>query len=95
MRKNLLSVGEHLVKSCGLARGTKVGIYSMNRPEWTTAALALWSQGLVCVPLYDSVGSDAVRYIVNHASLPLVFVERSKLSTLLDAAKEEQASGDA
>lgn len=91
VKKGMLSVGEHLMKSCGLARGAKVGIYSMNRPEWTMSALALWSQGLVCVPLYDSVGSDAVRYIVNHASLPLVFVERSKLPTLLDAAKESRS----
>jgi long-subunit acyl-CoA synthetase (AMP-forming) len=43
------------------------------------------------VPLYDSVGSDAVRYIVNHASLPLVFCERSKLPTLLEAAKESRS----
>ena len=89
VKTRMLSVGEHLVKSCGLARGAKVGIYSMNRPEWTMSALALWSQGLVCVPLYDSVGSDAVRYIVNHASLPLVFAERSKLPTLLEAGKSE------
>jgi long-chain acyl-CoA synthetase len=91
VRKNAHSVGEHLVKTCGLARGSRVGIYSMNRPEWTTSALALWSQGLVCVPLYDSVGSDAVRYIVNHASLPLVFCERSKLPTLLEAAKDSRS----
>ena len=43
------------------------------------------------MPLYDSVGSDAVRYIVNHASLPLVFCERSKLPTLLEAAKESRS----
>ena len=91
VKQNAICVGEHLLKACGLSRGSKVGIYSMNRPEWTTSALALWSQGLVCVPLYDSVGSDAVRYIVNHASLPLVFCERTKLRTLLDAAKESRS----
>ena len=90
VKKNVLLVGEHLAKTCGLARGSKVGIYSMNRPEWTTSALAMWSQGLVCVPLYDSVGVDAVRFIVNHAALPVVFCERSKLPTLLDASKESR-----
>ena len=31
----------------------------------------------VNVPLYDSVGSDAVRFIINHASLTVIACERS------------------
>jgi len=84
------ALGEGLVRVCGLARGSRCGIYATNRPEWTESMLGMWSQGLVCVPLYDSVGSDAVRYIINHAALPVVFCERSKLATLLEAAKDSR-----
>mmetsp|Transcript_33854 Transcript_33854/g.80255 ORF Transcript_33854/g.80255 Transcript_33854/m.80255 type:complete len:794 (-) Transcript_33854:484-2865(-) len=84
-------VGEGLHKACGVPRCGRVGIYSSNRPEWTTSMLAMWSQGMVNVPLYDSVGPDAVRFIINHASLPVIVCERSKLATLLEASKEAKA----
>lgn len=84
-------IGDGLIKHCGMGRGGRVGIYSSNRPEWTTTMLGMWSQGLVNVPLYDSVGSDAVRFIINHASLPVVACERSKLPTLVEASKDAKA----
>ncbi len=31
------------------------------------------------VPLYDTLGENAVAYIVNHAGVELVFVDASKL----------------
>mmetsp|Transcript_61802 Transcript_61802/g.145352 ORF Transcript_61802/g.145352 Transcript_61802/m.145352 type:complete len:776 (+) Transcript_61802:170-2497(+) len=83
-----IAIGEGLVKNCNLGKGGKAGIYSTNRPEWTTAMFGMWSHGVVCVPLYDSVGSDAVKYIVNHCSLNVIFCERQKLRNLMEAAKE-------
>jgi long-chain acyl-CoA synthetase len=88
--KNAVNLGYSLTKACGIPKGGKCGIYSVNRPEWTSSMLAMWSQGLVCVPLYDSVGVDAVRFVINHASLPLVVCERSKLATLLNAGRESK-----
>jgi len=47
--------------------GSAVGICSANRTEWTEVSLALYSQKMVTVALYDTLGGDAVEYILNHA----------------------------
>jgi hypothetical protein len=38
-----------------------------------------------CVPLYDSLGENAIEYIVRHAEAGLVFVSAEKLPNLLQA----------
>ncbi len=40
---------------------------------------------MYCVPLYDSLGENAVEFIVNHSESSVVFVSRDKLDTLLKA----------
>ncbi len=55
-----------------------VGIFSINRSEWIKAALGIFHQGLVCVPLYDTLGSTAVEFIVNNAELSTIFVAKNK-----------------
>lgn len=36
------------------------------------------------VPLYDSLGENAVEYIVNHAGVELVFVDVGKLHSYVE-----------
>ena len=42
-------------------------------------------QGAYCVPLYDSLGEDAIEYIVGHASCYIVFVASLKFPGLVEA----------
>lgn len=42
-------------------------------------------QGLYCVPLYDSLGENAIEYILEHSESSAVFVETSKLGKLAAA----------
>ena len=51
----------------GLAPGTQtmVGIYSQNCPEWVLCEQALYCYSMVVVPLYDTLGPEACKYIVN------------------------------
>jgi len=63
----------------------RVGVFSVNRPEWTLSLLSLWTNRCVCVPLYDSLGKDAIRYILQQAALEIVMIGRSKLQPLLAA----------
>ena len=39
----------------------------------------------ICVPLYDSLGENAIEYIVNHASCSIVFVSCERFAGLLEA----------
>ena len=48
----------------GLKRGARVGIYGPNCCEWMFAMQACNRQAFVCVPLYDTLGEDAVEYEV-------------------------------
>lgn len=42
-------------------------------------------QNLCCVPLYDSLGENAVEFIINHSDSGVVFVSTEKLSLLVKA----------
>lgn len=74
------------LKRLGLARGDRVGIYAPNRAEWVITDLACQSVSLVPVPLYDVLGNDAVRYIINHAALPAIVCSADKTSSLVALA---------
>ena len=42
-------------------------------------------QSLYCVPLYDSLGENAVEFTLNHSESSIVFVSAEKLPTLVAA----------
>lgn len=85
--KQILIVGSGL-SNLGLKPKEGLGIYSANRMEWMLAQMGGFSQNLVCVPLYDTLGESAVKYEINHAELRCVVAEKSKLASVLAVAKE-------
>ena len=42
-------------------------------------------QSIYCVPLYDSLGENAVEYIINHSESSILFVSKEKLDTVIQA----------
>uniref|UniRef100_H3C276 Long-chain-fatty-acid--CoA ligase n=1 Tax=Tetraodon nigroviridis TaxID=99883 RepID=H3C276_TETNG len=46
-----------------------IGIFSLNRPEWTISELACYTYSLVAVPLYDTLGREAIGYIIDKATI--------------------------
>jgi long-chain acyl-CoA synthetase len=63
----------------GVRPGDKVGIYSYNRPEWVATDLAVTKLGAVLIPVYHTLGSDAIRYILNDAGVSHLIVENAEL----------------
>lgn len=47
--------------------GTLVGIYSQNCPEWILGEYALYTYSMAIVPLYDTLGPDSCRFIINQS----------------------------
>jgi long-chain acyl-CoA synthetase len=43
-----------------------IGFFSNNIPQWVIAEHACYMQGMITVPLYDTLGHEAVEYIVVH-----------------------------
>ncbi|RVX18964.1 Long chain acyl-CoA synthetase 6, peroxisomal [Vitis vinifera] len=46
----------------------------INRPEWLIVDHACSAYSYISVPLYDTLGPDAVKYIVNHADVQAISV---------------------
>eukprot|EP01024_Parvocaulis_polyphysoides_P034030 TRINITY_DN30148_c0_g2_i3.p1 TRINITY_DN30148_c0_g2~~TRINITY_DN30148_c0_g2_i3.p1 ORF type:complete len:662 (+),score=95.68 TRINITY_DN30148_c0_g2_i3:33-1988(+) len=68
-----------------LLKGDRVGIYSPTCPEWTIALEGIWRVGMVCVPLYDSLGENVVEYTLDDAECSGIFVHVSKLDNLKES----------
>ncbi|XP_020101753.1 long chain acyl-CoA synthetase 6, peroxisomal-like [Ananas comosus] len=67
----------------GIPEGACVGLYFINRPEWIIVDHACSAYSYISVPLYDTLGPDAVQYIVNHAAVQVIFCVPQTLRILL------------
>lgn len=71
------------MRTQGVNPGGRCGIYGSNCPEWIISMQACISQAITYVPLYDTLGSNAVEFIINHAEVSIAFVQENKLPSIL------------
>ena len=62
------------LKQSGLQQGDKVAILSKNCAHWIMADLAINMAGMVSVPLYPNITSNAVNEILLHSEAKTIFV---------------------
>eukprot|EP00898_Chlorokybus_atmophyticus_P000746 jgi/Chlat1/1672/Chrsp127S01906 len=62
------------LRDLGVEPQGRVGVYSVNCPQWMLTIQACNMQSLHCIPLYDSLGVDAVSFIVDHADVTIAIV---------------------
>ncbi|XP_058854298.1 long-chain-fatty-acid--CoA ligase 1-like isoform X1 [Acipenser ruthenus] len=60
-----------------------IGIFAQNRPEWTIAELACYTYSMVSVPLYDTLGAEAIAYIIEKAEISTVICDTPEKAQLL------------
>ena len=58
----------------GFAPGTRIGLLAKNSAEWFIVDLAIQLAGMVSVPIFATAGPATIRYICDHAELPLIFL---------------------
>jgi len=58
----------------GLKKDDSVSLISENRPEWVYADFAMQLLGIVNVPLYPSLTSDSIAYILNDSESKAIIV---------------------
>lgn len=80
------------IATTGIAPGSRVGVLGPNCPEWMLAMQACNRMGLTCVPLYDTLGENAIEYIVNHSESQIVFVAATKMAKFVAALPECKAT---
>ncbi|KNC80838.1 hypothetical protein, variant [Sphaeroforma arctica JP610] len=66
---------------------SKVGIMAKNIPEWVIAEQACNAFNLVLVPLYDTLGPEAMTFIVGQVKLTTVIGDADAIHDLLESAK--------
>jgi long-chain acyl-CoA synthetase len=80
------SIGSGLMNLLGPERaaiGTKIGLLSVNRPEWVITDSAIQAYSMVNVALYDTFGPSALEFIINHAEIEVTFCSGDRISNLL------------
>jgi long-chain acyl-CoA synthetase len=78
---DLFAFGLH---SLGIKRNDCLALISENRPEWVFADLAMQMLGVINVPLYPSLTSDSIEYILNDSESKGVIVStRFQLNKVL------------
>ncbi|CAL5392908.1 unnamed protein product [Camellia sinensis] len=81
------AIGSGLVYH-GIPKATCVGLYFINRPEWLIVDHACSAYSYISVPLYDTLGPDAVKFIINHAVVQAIFCLPETLNILLSFLSE-------
>ncbi|KFV78119.1 Long-chain-fatty-acid--CoA ligase 5 [Struthio camelus australis] len=82
-----------LQKGCKQPSNQFIGIFAQNRPEWIISEYACYTYSLVAVPLYDTLGPDAIVYIVNKADISTVICDKpEKAQILLDNYEQGKTS---
>nr|XP_046233496.1 long-chain-fatty-acid--CoA ligase 5 [Scatophagus argus]XP_046233498.1 long-chain-fatty-acid--CoA ligase 5 [Scatophagus argus] len=70
---------------------TLIGIFAQNRPEWVIGELACYTYSMVVVPLYDTLGPEAIVFIINQAEISTVLCDnQKKAETLLQTREKGQ-----
>jgi len=64
-----------------------VGLFSKNRMEWELAAQALHAYGGVDCALYDTLGPEAIAFILGQTEMPAVFCDAPSVAKLLEAKR--------
>ncbi|KAF5208223.1 Long-chain-fatty-acid--coa ligase [Thalictrum thalictroides] len=81
------SVGSGLLYH-GIPKGASIGLYFINRPEWVIVDHACSAYSFISVPLYDTLGPDASKFIINHAGVQAIFCVPQTLNTMLTFLSE-------
>ncbi|MCA5924830.1 AMP-dependent synthetase/ligase [Curtobacterium oceanosedimentum] len=64
--------------AAGLAPGAHVAILSRTRLEWTLVDFAVWTAGLVSVPVYETSSPDQVRWVLSDSEAVAIVVEQEE-----------------
>ncbi|KAJ8347963.1 hypothetical protein SKAU_G00265520 [Synaphobranchus kaupii] len=86
--KEVTTRAEHLgsgllCQGCRPSSDQFIGVFAQNRPEWIISELACYTYSMVVVPLYDTLGPDAIRYIINIAEISTVICDKPEKAQVL------------
>uniref|UniRef100_A0A8C7ZP01 Long-chain-fatty-acid--CoA ligase n=2 Tax=Oryzias sinensis TaxID=183150 RepID=A0A8C7ZP01_9TELE len=78
-----------LAKGCLPTPEQYIGIFGQNKPEWVISELACYTYSMAVVPLYDTLGTEAMVHIINLAEMSLVICDQEQRAASLLHIKEK------
>jgi long-chain acyl-CoA synthetase len=72
----------------GIQPKQHIGIYSKNRPEWQICSEGAGFHSLVTISLYDTLGEESSKYIMNHGEILALVCSGETLPKVLKIAAE-------
>jgi len=67
-----------------------LAIYAKNRAEWLMVDIASILYGITVLPLYDTLGQEAMQHVFEQTCVPTAFCSRENLDKLLKGVSEGQ-----
>ncbi|NIM92061.1 MAG: AMP-binding protein [Candidatus Aminicenantes bacterium] len=77
------------LKDLGLEEGDKMIILSESRPEWIISDLGCLCSGGITVPIYTSLLSEAIKYIVDNSDAKIVVYSTQEQGEKIEAIRNE------
>ncbi|RJX23557.1 MAG: AMP-binding protein [Dethiobacter sp.] len=68
--------------SIGVKKGTHVGLWMTNRPEWCFIRLAVYKLGAVLIPLNTRYRIDELRFVLNQGDIEVLITEDNFLGKI-------------
>lgn len=69
--------------SFGLPAKSCIGLYSINRAEWVLSEYACYFNNFITVPLYDTLGDEAIEHICKQTDMAVMVASNNKALNLL------------
>lgn len=70
------------LRAVGVRKGTHVGVWMTNQPEWCFLRWAIYSVGAIMVPLHTRYKSDELEYVLKQSDTEVLVLEEKFLGRL-------------
>jgi long-chain acyl-CoA synthetase len=87
-RDEVVAMARGLV-AAGIAPGSRVGLMSKTRYEWSLLDYAIWATGAVTVPIYETSSAEQVAWILADSGAVACFVETNAHALLLAGLRDQ------
>ena len=86
--EKMRKVGSYLA-----VKGHKVALlYAKNCLNWALVDIASWNYGFITVPLYDTLGDEAMDHIINTTEGSILFASKTSLSNIIKFIKTHKCT---
>jgi long-chain acyl-CoA synthetase len=80
--EHIKNFGSGLIQ-LGVSSKEHVGLYSVNRPGWVIAEHACYMYDFITCPLYDTLGDEALEYIIHLTDMRFIVLTANKIGNVI------------